>query len=355
MRQILNVEVKDYNIIITDDSFTNLMEELISYTSEQKRLFVVSQKVYKLYKKELDLSEYDFIVIKDGEKEKNFKNYVKILEKAKEIGLTRSDVIIALGGGVIGDMAGFAASTYMRGIDYIQIPTTLLAMVDSSVGGKTAIDLDDIKNIVGSFYQPKRVYINVNFLKTLDERQYKSGLGEVLKYAFIENDCGYKHPLFLFESLTLSAEKVLLRDLKTMMRVIEHCLNLKISVVNQDEKEAGLRKILNLGHTYGHALESLGNYKKYLHGEAVVQGMFFIFNYVYSKGLVSYSNYRLAIDLLEKYGFKTIKIKYSPEQILEKMRKDKKAEKDLITFIVPIDKKNVKEIKLLEDDVLQMF
>ena len=139
------------------------------------------------------------------------------------------------------------------------------------------------------------------------------------------------------------------------MRVIEHCLSLKISVVNQDEKESGLRKILNLGHTYGHALESLGGYKKYLHGEAVVQGMFFIFNYAYSKGLTNYSNYRLAIDLLEKYGFKTLEIKYTSQQMLEIMKKDKKAGKDLITFIVPCEKKEVKEIKLSDEEILQMF
>ena len=125
-----------------------------------------------------------------------------------ENNFTRSDAIIAVGGGVVGDLAGFIASTYMRGIDYIQVPTTLLAMVDSSVGGKTAIDLDNYKNLVGTFYQPSRVFININFLETLNRRQYNSGLGEILKYAFIEDNCEYSKPIFLFEYLTLCAEKI---------------------------------------------------------------------------------------------------------------------------------------------------
>ena len=304
MKQILNVEVKNYNIIISDEDLSKLMDEINAFTKAQKRLFVISQKVYNLYKKVVKFDENEIIILKDGEKEKNFKNYIRILKKAEELGLTRKDVIIAFGGGVIGDIAGFAASTYMRGIDFIQVPTTLLAMVDSSVGGKTAIDLECAKNIVGTFYQPKRVFININFLKTLEKRQYMAGIGEVLKYAFIEENCGYKHPLFFFEYLTLCCEKLLEKETLTLMRVIEYCLLLKISVVEQDEKEAGLRKILNLGHTLGHALETKGKYKKVLHGEAVIQGIFFIFNYAYKKGLITYSYYRLALDLLAKYGYK---------------------------------------------------
>ena len=155
--------------------------------------------------------------------------------------------------------------------------------------------------------------------------------------------------------MTLCAEKFLARDIKTLMRIIEHSLLLKISVVNQDEKEAGLRKILNLGHTLGHALESLGGYKKYLHGEAVVQGMFFIFNYAYAKGLINYSHYRLSTELLYKYGFKTSNLQYKPAKFIEIMKKDKKAQQDKITFVVPIEKKKVKEVNLSVEDVLEMF
>ena len=357
MRQILNVEVGNYNITLTDDSLAKTFEEVLEMSSEQKHLFVISKKVYKLYKKELNLNENEILVLPDGEKEKNYKNYIKILEKALEVGLTRKDVIVGIGGGVIGDIAGYAASTYMRGIDYIQIPTTLLSMVDSSVGGKTAIDLAGVKNVVGTFYQPKAVFININFLKTLDKKQYFSGIGEILKYAFIEDNCNYKHALFLFEYLTLCCDKLLNKDPMTLMRVIEYSLNLKIAVVNQDEKEQNLRKILNFGHTFGHALEAKGGFKNFTHGEAVVQGMFFIFKYAYTKNLITYSYYRLSNELLEKYGFKPINFKsmYQVDEVVELMKKDKKASGDTVTFIVPTEKKKVKEVNLALSEIIEAF
>ena len=184
MKQTLNVKIGkniNYLINISDDDIEKMSQEINEYTRNQKRLIVISKKVYKLYNNELIFNDEELLILPDGEKQKNFKNYMKILKRASELGLTRKDVIIAIGGGVIGDITGFAASTYMRGIDFIQVPTTLLSAVDSSVGGKTAIDLEEAKNIVGTFYQPKRVYININFLDTLDERQFYSGMGEVLK------------------------------------------------------------------------------------------------------------------------------------------------------------------------------
>ena len=165
-----------------------------------------------------------------------------------------------------------------------------------------------------------------------------------------------KHSLFFFEHLTLSCEKLLDREPKNLMRVIEYCLNLKTAVVMQDEKETGLRKILNFGHTFGHALETLGKYKKYTHGEAVVQGMFFIFNWAYSKGYITYSYYRMATELLSKYGFKGMNILNLPtEKLIEHMKKDKKATSNKITFIIPTEKKKVKEVNLSIDEVLEML
>ena len=355
MKQTLTVETKNYDIIISDDNFDKLIEDIRIFTSGQKRLIVVSQKVYNLYCDELDLDNEELVVIKDGEKEKNFRNYTAILEAAADIGLTRKDVIIAIGGGVVGDIAGFAASTYMRGIDYIQVPTTLLAMVDSSVGGKTAIDLAGYKNIVGTFYQPKKVFINIRFLDTLDDRQYYSGIAEVLKYAFIEDSCQYSKPLFLFEYLTLCAERLQEGDPITVQRIIEYCLKLKIAIVNQDEKEKNIRKVLNFGHTFGHAIEALGKFKKYTHGEAIAQGMFFMFNWAYKEGHIQYSYYRLSLDLLEKYGFKAEKLRFKPAEIIDMMKKDKKAEQEKISFIVPCGKKQVKEIKIKSIEVFDMF
>ncbi len=354
MRQILKVQISDnseYLIDISDVGFEKLNQEIYLLTKDKKRLVVMSKKVYKLYSGDLNFSDDEIYLFPDGEKEKNYKNYLKVINRAFELGLTRNDVIIAVGGGVVGDIAGFAASTYMRGIDFIQVPTTLLSAVDSSVGGKTAIDLPAGKNIIGTFYQPKKVIININFFKTLDEKQYMSGLGEVLKYAFIEESCKYSVPLFLFEFLTLSCEKIMQREPLTLIRLIEYCLNLKIAVVSQDEKECGLRKILNLGHTLGHALETITKYKKYTHGEAVVYGIYFIFNWAYKHEYINYAYYRLSIDLLEKYGFKILDKKYSSDLIIDTMKKDKKATSDRITFIVPCDKKQVKEVKLTPLDV----
>lgn len=348
MKQNLHVEAGNYDIEISDNSFEKLMQDINALTCRQKRLFVISKKVYNLYKTFLNITEDELLILPDGEKEKNISNYIKILETSVQRGLTRNDVMIAIGGGVIGDLTGFAASTYMRGIDYIQVPTTLLAMVDSSVGGKTAIDLKSGKNLAGTFYQPKAVLININFLKTLDKKQYMSGLGEVLKYAFIENVCGYSQQLFVFDYLTLCRDQVFDYDSVTIIRIIDYCLKLKIAVVNKDEKESSLRRVLNFGHTLGHALETATNYRKYTHGEAVVLGIFFALNIAYKTELITYSYYRQSIELLEKYGFRYFRIskKFNPEKLINLMKKDKKAQSDGIVFILPCDKKAVKIVKL---------
>ncbi|MBR6127053.1 3-dehydroquinate synthase [bacterium] len=358
MKQTLTVKLnkkKSYMIEISDSSFAKLNRDIAEITQGQKRLFVVSKRVYKLYSDKLDIREDELFIMPDGEQEKNYKNYLRIMDRALEVGLTRKDVIIAVGGGVVGDIAGFAASTYMRGIDFIQIPTTILAAVDSSVGGKTAIDFAEAKNIIGTFYQPKIVYVNINFFKTLDRRQFMSGMGEVIKYAMIEESCKYENSLYLFEFLTLGYEKILEGEPLTTIRMIEYCLNLKAAVVSKDEKESGLRKVLNFGHTLAHALETITKYKKFTHGEAVVYGMYFILNWAYKQGIITYSYYKLSTELLDKYGFKPLQIKYPPQKLVEIMKKDKKAGTGKITFIVPKDKKLVREIQLTPDEVMDMF
>ena len=349
MRQILKVQIsdeKEYLIEISDSDFVKFNQEISEYTKGQKRLIVMSKKVYKLYSDSLLFKDDEIFIFPDGEKEKNYKNYLRIMQRAIELGLTRKDVIIAVGGGVVGDVAGFAASTYMRGIDFIQVPTTILSAVDSSVGGKTAIDYAGNKNVIGTFYQPKKVFININFFGTLDKKQFMSGMGEVIKYALIEDSCKYRVPQFLFEFLTLGYEKIMELEPLTTVRLIEYCLNLKAAVVAQDEKECGLRKILNLGHTLAHALESITKYSKYTHGEAVIYGLFFITAFAYKQEYINYSYFRLINELMEKYGFAPLKQKFSPAEIVKYMQKDKKSTADKITFIIPCDKKQVKEIKL---------
>ena len=212
----INSEEKSYPILIENEEISELKKKIFDYIKNRNFLVVISQKVEKLYGKKLNIPKENKFVLKDGEKEKNFKNYEKILNCALKLKLTRNDVIIAIGGGVVGDITGFAAATYMRGIDFIQVPTTLLACVDSSVGGKTAIDTKFGKNLVGAFYQPKVVFINPKFLKTLDDRQFKTGLGEVVKYSFIEKSCKCDEELHLTNFLTEKSEQILERKEKIL-------------------------------------------------------------------------------------------------------------------------------------------
>lgn len=345
----INSCTKNYPIIINNDDIAELHDKILSFTDGKKFLVIISEKVNKLYGKVLGFKNSEKFILKDGEKEKNFRNYKKILERALKMQLTRKDAIIAIGGGVAGDLAGFAASTYMRGIKFIQVPTTLLACVDSSVGGKTGIDTDYGKNLVGSFYQPDAVLINTNFLKTLDERQFKTGLGEVVKYSFIEKSCKCEEELNLTNFLSENTEKILTRQPKTLEQLIEICIKLKISVVQKDEKEGGLRKILNFGHTYGHAVEKITNYKKFTHGEAIVKGMVFAFNLALKRGLIDENYKYFADDVIKKFNFKEIP-DYPVEKMITLMKMDKKADTDYITFILPVNYSAVEEFKLSDKD-----
>ena len=340
---------KSYPIYINSEPITDLQHRILNDFGNINFVAVISEKVYKLYSKALSFDKSKLFILKDGEIQKNFKNYKKILEFCVQKGLDRKSAIIAIGGGVVGDITGFAAATYMRGIKFIQIPTTLLACVDSSVGGKVAIDTDQGKNLIGAFYQPNAVYINLNFLKTLDERQFNSGLGEVLKYAFIEKSCEATINYKLFDYLDENYESILARKLEHLEKVINICIELKKSVVQKDEKESGLRKILNFGHTYGHALEKITNYKKFTHGEAVIYGMYYIFNYAHKINLISDEYKNLAFDLFAKYGFKDKKFKYPANDLISIMQKDKKAENNAIKVILPVEKSVVKE-DILNDE-----
>ena len=339
---------KSYPIYIDSSEISELTRKLEKYISGRKVFVVISEKVNKLYGKILNIPAVETFVLKDGEKEKNFKNYKKITERMLKNQLSRKDILLAVGGGVVGDMAGFAASTYMRGIDFIQIPTTLLACVDSSVGGKTGIDTDYGKNLVGAFYQPKAVFININFLKTLDTKQFKTGLGEVVKYSFIEKSCKPEFEINLFNFLSENFEKINNKDIRTLERLVEYCVTLKIAVVEQDEKEGSLRKILNFGHTYGHAIEKITNYKKYTHGEAVVEGMRFAFKLAVEKGLIE-KNYKfLADDVINKFKFTSVK-KFNMKKITEIMKSDKKASNGKITFVLPTEYQEVKTFDFEEE------
>lgn len=313
-------------------------------TKAKKLLIVTNETVYKLYYQRLVASLKDFeiekIILKDGEKYKNIGSLQKIWDKALKIKLERKDSIVALGGGVIGDITGFAAATYLRGIDFIQIPTTLLAQVDSSIGGKVAINHHLGKNMLGAFYQPKLVLIDTSTLKTLPERELKTGLGEVLKYAFIEKSCELGENLELFEFLKANKANIYNFDSIILEKLVEYCCKLKASVVSKDEKESGLRAILNLGHTIGHAIEKTTDYKKFTHGEAISLGMVGAFKLALDKNLIDADYMNEALGLLNQYEIIT-KPSIDVKKVVKATTYDKKVVDSKVRFVLPINKSEV--------------
>ena len=348
MKNMINKELlveisvdKKYPIFIDCEPIENLNEKILKYTNANKILVVISEKVNRLYSKKLNLKNSIKFVLKDGENQKNFKTYIKILNFALKNKLERKDAIVAIGGGVVGDLAGFVAATYLRGVDFIQIPTTLLACVDSSVGGKVGINTDYGKNLVGAFYQPKVVFCNLNFLDTLDVRQFKTGLGEVIKYAFIEKSCHAVHKYNLFDFLNDNVDLINSRDKEILAKIIQISLELKTAVVTKDEKEHGLRRILNFGHTYAHAVEKITNYKKFTHGEAVAIGMVFAINLAFTEGLISLEYKNQALDFINQYNIVTKSPKFNINKMTSIMKSDKKVENSKIKFILPVSKSTV--------------
>lgn len=258
------------------------------------------------------------IILPDGESYKNIDSLMQILSELLAQKATRKTTLIALGGGVVGDMSGLAASLYQRGIPYIQVPTTLLAQVDSSVGGKTAINHPLGKNMIGHFYQPQTVLIDPETLNTLPKREYHAGLAEVIKYGLIADAVFFKY-------LEDNISAIQTRDPNVLSYIIQRCCEIKANIVSQDEKESGIRAILNFGHTFGHAIETLTEYKQYLHGEAIAIGMMMALEYgIKNQGLdqsilIRLSNYLQALDLpCEKPA------NLSNEAMHEAMMRDKK-------------------------------
>ncbi len=329
----VNLGADSYDICFTD-SFASLADALEGIGAPKKLLIVTDSNVQKLYADEVcslmnnagyDCSVYAFPA---GEENKNMDAILGICGACIESGLDRKSMILALGGGVVGDMAGFAASIYMRGIDFVQIPTTLLSQSDSSVGGKTGVDFMESKNILGAFHQPKLVYINVNTLKTLPEVQFVSGMGEVIKHGIIRDAEFYdfvKKNSVLIKSL----------DSETLIQMAKRNCGIKADVVEQDEKEFGLRAILNFGHTIGHAAESALAFTM-THGECVGLGIAAVAQIAVKRGLISEETAKDIEAVLTDYGFK-IKTKLpSADVIYSFMQKDKKKALGKLKFVLPV-------------------
>lgn len=267
----VDLGVNSYDILIGK----GLIDEIGSYiNSEGGKVFIITDSnVAPLYLDRVSNSvksrgySVASIILNAGESTKVFSTMPRIFSSMLAFKITRSDLVITLGGGVVGDLGGFVAATYLRGIDFVQVPTSLLAQVDSSVGGKVAVDLPEGKNLVGAFYQPKKVIIDTDTLKTLTDKYYKDGMAEVIKYGCIKDNK-------LFEKL----EKIQSRDelFDNIDDIVYTCCDIKRKVVEVDEKDTGERILLNFGHTYGHAVEKAYNFSGYSHGEAVAIGMYYI-------------------------------------------------------------------------------
>jgi 3-dehydroquinate synthase len=321
---------RSYQIRIADT-----LEEAIAFAGTQNAMLVSDSNVAPLYAERVDqlLRRHGvastLATIPAGESSKSFSQLETLCSAAVTAGLDRRSACIALGGGVVGDLAGYMAASYQRGITFVQIPTSLLAMVDSSVGGKTAVNLPQAKNMVGAFYQPVEVAIALETLQTLPEREYRSGLGEVIKYGVI-------HDAAFFAQLEADAARLLDRDPATLAKVVARCCTIKADVVSRDETEGGLRAILNFGHTFGHAVEATCGYGVWLHGEAIAIGM------VYAAALsVSQQGLNAAVatritTLLERVGLPVKLAADSPswERLRSAMSADKKSQQRVPRWVL---------------------
>jgi len=326
----------DIHVDLGDASYpiyigSGTLSDITAYLQDFEDCFIVSdQTVSSLYLDRLgNVAIKATYICDDGENSKSIEAYNAVMDHFLSKGITRKSVIIALGGGVVGDLAGFVAATILRGVAFIQIPTTLLAQVDSSVGGKTGLNVKHGKNLIGAFYQPKAVLIDVDVLKTLPDRQLRAGYAEVLKYALI-NDSVF------FDWLCKNGHEVLARDKRALEYVIEHSCTAKASVVAQDERETGQRALLNLGHTFGHALEKEAGYDgRLLHGEGVVMGMHMAMALSVYLGVCPKSDLQeleahyAALHLRPDY-----KIKSTADDLIDAMRGDKKNLKNQIVYIL---------------------
>ena len=311
-KAILNKHLKNKNkiLIITDDGIPKNHIKKLKNTINNKNVYIFS--------------------LKSGEKSKSFSSYQKILNKLFELKFDRSDIVIAFGGGVVGDITGFSAATYMRGIKYIQIPTTLLAQVDSSVGGKTAINVAQGKNLVGAFYNPSLVIVSTYFLNTLSDEEFKSGLGEVVKYALIGNKK-------LRSIIEKNSQQIISRKESVLKTIIEESIKTKSKIVTKDEKENGIRAILNFGHTFGHAIEAYKNYKGITHGAAITLGMVIASRISFYEGYIK--NYQLdnVVNLISSIGLRTDYSKYNYIQLKKYIKSDKKIKNGKLNLVL-IDK-----------------
>jgi len=296
---------------------SGLLKHIDRYIKKDRRHFIISDaNVYPLYGKYFD--GLPSFVVRPGERSKSHESLLRIYDELSKYNISRDDIIIALGGGVVGDLAGYAAATFKRGIKFIQIPTTLLAQVDSSVGGKVGINLKSGKNMVGSFYQPSLVLADTDTLQTLPKREFAAGMAEVIKYAFIADKNLYK---------------ILLSDSRDLAETIGICCMIKAGYVKKDPFDNKERMELNFGHTIGHAIETETNYRRYLHGEAVSIGMVISARIGERAGISEKGLEKSVIDLLAANALPVAVDDSILRNAMQNLQQDKKAAGEIIHFI----------------------
>ena len=338
-----------YEVTIKPGIINSIGEELnrIGFNKERKILIVSNKEISNLFGKRIlnNLNKYNFYAeifnIKAGECHKNLDSLRDIYNAAFEIGLDRNSLMIALGGGIVGDVTGFAAATWLRGIEYLQIPTTLLSMVDSSVGGKTAVNHPKGKNLIGAFYQPKAVFIDPETLVTLPTREFKAGMAEVIKYGIIKDKA-----LFEYLENEENRDKILNLENESLMKIINNSIQTKACIVSEDEKENGIRAILNYGHSFGHVIENLCGYGEYLHGEAISIGMKIAGDIAAEKNLWLKEDSLRQNSLIKSYGLPTQIPRIKKNSVMTILMGDKKVRDGKMRFILP---REIGEVDIFTD------
>lgn len=323
---------KSYDIVFSN-SFEGLQKEITEIDLKDSKICIITDStVNKLYGEILKkcvastCTKVDIFVFPAGEENKNLKTVMSMYQFLIENHYTRKDVLIALGGGVVGDITGFVAASYLRGIRFIQVPTTLLSQVDSSIGGKTGVDFEQYKNMVGAFYMPVLVYSNISTLKDLDERQYASGFAEIMKSALIKDSDFYE---WLLDKMYEINEL----DFEIVEEMIYRTCSIKKEIVEKDPKEEGERALLNFGHTLGHAIETASDFQLY-HGECVALGCVAAAHISYMHNLISKEEYLEVRDMFVPFHLPITIDNFSIEEIIENTKSDKKNTEGTLKFIL---------------------
>jgi len=325
---------RSYPIVTGWNILAGLGEYLANMMGRKKVLIISNPLVFDLYGESLvdSMETAGFTVttalVPDGEEAKSLETVAKVYGGCCQAGLDRRSVVLALGGGVVGDLAGFVAATFMRGINFVQVPTTLLAQVDSSIGGKVGINLPQGKNLVGAFYQPKLVYMDLQTLKTLPLRELRTGIAEIIKYGVLDSE-------EFFSYLEDNMELLLKVDGEALSYTVNKSCSIKSDIVSQDEQEGGVRAVLNLGHTIGHAIEALSGYQQFRHGEAVAIGMKYAGGIALKLNLWSAQDQERLENLIGRAGLPQELPGYSGEELLRVMALDKKNIDGKLTFALP--------------------